>query len=122
VLKEITMLRIFTAAALLALTATTAAQAENWARDSMPVAYGDLNLSKPADAKVLAERLQAAATKVCLSATSDLRLNANSDLTKSREMQDCVDTAINVAMLRIEHSMTAHVRANLINSKQASLN
>ena len=86
---------------------------------------GRLWRSEPVQARRrqgLAERLQAAATKVCLSATSDLRLNANSDLTKSREMQDCIDTAINVAMLRIERNLTAHVRANLINSKQASLN
>ena len=61
-------------------------------------------------------------SRSAITATSDLRLNAYSDLTKSREMQDCVDTAINVAMLRIERNLTAHVRANLINSKQASLN
>jgi UrcA family protein len=114
------MLRIFTAAALLALTATTV-QAETWSGSTL-VAYGDLNLSKPADAKILAERLQAAATKVCLSANRDIQFNAYSDLTKSREMQDCIDTAINVAMLRVERNLTAHVRANLVNSKQASMN
>ena len=114
------MLRIFTAATLLALTATTV-QAETWSGSTL-VAYGDLNLSKPADAKILAERLQDAATKVCLSANRDIQFNAYSDLTKSREMQDCIDTAINVAMLRVERNLTAHVRANLVNSKQASLN
>jgi UrcA family protein len=116
------MLRILAAAALLAITATTAAQAENWSRESMQVAYGDLNLSKPADAKILADRLQDAAAKVCLSATSNINLSAASGLTKSQELRDCIDTAINVAMLRIERNLTAHVRANLVNSKQASLN
>ena len=116
------MLRIFTAAALLALTAATAAQAENGTRESMLVAYGDLNLSRPADAKILADRLQDAAAKVCLGANSDIQFNSHPGLTKSQELQDCVDTAINVAMLRIEHSMTARVRANLVNNKQASLN
>ena len=114
------MLRILAAAALLALTTT--AQAESWSRESLQVAYGDLNLSKPADAKILADRLQDAAAKVCVSANSDTQLNAHAGLTRSQELRDCVDTAINVAMLRIERNLTAHVRANLVNSKQASLN
>jgi UrcA family protein len=115
------MLRIFTAAALLALTVTTTAQAGSWS-DSMLVAYGDLNLSKSADAKVLADRLQTAATQVCLNANDDIRLSSRYGRATNSELQGCVDTAINIAMLRIEKNLTAHVRANLINSKQAALN
>ena len=109
------MLRIFTAAALLALTATTV-QAETWSGSTL-VAYGDLNLSKPADAKILAERLQDAATKVCLSANRDIQFNAYSDLTKSREMQDCIDTAVNIAVGRIQSSLENKLRANLVNAR-----
>jgi UrcA family protein len=115
------MLRIFAAAALLALTVTTA-EANVWPEVSVPVAYGDLNLSKPADAKILADRLQAAATLACFNANSDLNNDAHTTPAIHKEMQACVKDAINVAMLRIERSLTQNVRANLSSNKQASLN
>jgi UrcA family protein len=114
------MLRTLAAtAALLALT-VSAAQAGTWPEESVHVAFGDLNLSKPDDAKTLADRLQAAATKVCLNTNGDATGHAT--LAAQNGMQACVDSAINVAMLRIEKSLTQHVRANLISNKQASLN
>ena len=119
------MLRTVTAAALLAFTVTTAAttaRAETWPEASVPVAYGDLNLAKPADAKILADRLQAAANQACLNANRDLTSDAHIAPAIRAQMQACVKDAINVAMSRIERSLTQNVRANLISDRQASLN
>jgi UrcA family protein len=113
------MLRTLAAAALLILT-VSAAQAGTWPEESVHVAYGDLNLSKPADAKTLADRLQAAATRVCLNTNGDV--SGHATLAAQNGMQACVDNAIDVAMLRIEKNLSQHVRANLISNKQASLN
>ena len=115
------MLRTVTAAALLAFT-ITAAQADDRPQASVPVAYGDLNLAKPADAKILADRLQAAATLACLNANRDLTNDAHIAPAIRKEMQACIKEAINVAMLRIERSLTQNVRANLVSDRQASLN
>jgi UrcA family protein len=116
------MLRTFAAAALLTI-AVTSAQADAWQEASVPVVYGDLNLAKPADAKILADRLQAAATRACFDANRDLTGSANIPLAaRTSEMRTCVNDAINVAMLRIEKNVTKNVRANLIGDKQASLN
>ncbi len=55
------MLRALTAVSILALT-ITAAQAEEAGVD---VRYGDLDLSKPSDVRVLQDRIQQAADTVC---------------------------------------------------------
>lgn len=55
------MLRALTAVSILALT-VTAAQAEDAAVD---VRYGDLDLSKPSDVRVLEARVHQAADKIC---------------------------------------------------------
>ena len=61
------MLRTLTVTALLTLS-ITAVHAED---ASTLVSYADLDLSKPADAKTLAARLQDAATAVCLKANPE---------------------------------------------------
>jgi UrcA family protein len=96
------LFRTIAAAAILALAATTAQAASP---SSIDVAFGDLNLSSPADAKILAERLQAAAKTVCL--------NVNSDI-KADEMQQCTDAAIDMAMAKIAFRLDQQVRANLV--------
>jgi len=101
------MLRIHAAAAILALSAN-AALADTQA--SVDVPFGDLNLSQPHDAKILAGRLEAAAATVCLKANSDT-LNA----IPAPAMQDCINTAINIAVSRIQSSLEGKLRANLVN-------
>jgi UrcA family protein len=55
------MFRAFTTASILALTVTTA----HAATDTVEVQFGDLDLSKPADARILDNRIQQAANGVC---------------------------------------------------------
>src|ERR1700683_3458634 len=101
------MLRILATAAILALSAN-AALADTQA--SVDVPFGDLNLSQPHDAKILAGRLEAAAATVCLKANSDT-LNT----IPAPAMQDCINTAINIAVSRIQSSLEGKLRANLVN-------
>jgi UrcA family protein len=113
------MLRTFAAAALLVLTVTAA---HAGTQDAVPVVFGDLNLSNPADAKILAGRLQAAAAQACINANRDLTSDAHIAPAFRTQMQACVKDAINVAMAQIERSLTRNVRANLVSDRQASLN
>jgi UrcA family protein len=71
---------------------------------SAPVPYGDLNLSKPADAKILASRLEDAAKSVCLQANPDAAPGF---------IQMCADAAISVAMAQIQDQMDDAVDAKL---------
>jgi UrcA family protein len=107
------MLRTFATAALLALS-VTAAQAGD-APPSVNVAFGDLNLSHPADAKILAGRLQAAAIHVCHDATDGLY-----GVAADHVMRECVRDAIDVALAHIASSQTNAVRANLVSDRVAS--
>ena len=104
------MFRTFTIAALFALAATTA-QADS----STQVAFGDLNLSRPQDAQILADRLQTAAKMVCLDANSIPGIG-------KAQMQECVDAAISTATARIEDQIRQHlvssVHANLVSVRQ----
>ena len=61
------MLRTLSTTALLILDVTTAQAATVTPVQfaSIDVTYGDLNLAKPQDAAILAERLQSAAHEVC---------------------------------------------------------
>ena len=106
------MLRLLTITALL-MTSAHAARAESQA--SVDVPFGDLNLSRAQDARVLAHRLQTAAEHVCLTAN-------DADLATSRigqqAMQECVDSAIRVAMERIESNLAGKVRANLVSARE----
>src|SRR3954471_10409370 len=101
------MLRPLTLAAFLAL-GVTAAHAED---ASTQVSYGDLDLSKPADAKTLAARLQDAATSVCL--------KANPENLQSMALENCVDMSVHLAMSRIQSDMDDAVREKLSNVRTA---
>jgi UrcA family protein len=103
------MFRIAATAIILALTAN-AALADSQA--SVDVPFGDLNLSRSHDTKVLAERLEAAASAVCLKANSDM-----SSPMPVHAMQDCIDTAVNIAVNRIQSSLESKLRANLVNAR-----
>jgi UrcA family protein len=104
--KEITMLfRTFIPAAALALAlGIPAAQANDLDQASATVPFGDLNLSQPADAKILADRLEDAAKSVCLKVNADL---------SPALMQQCVDSAISMAMAGIRDRLDQEVRAKL---------
>jgi UrcA family protein len=114
-LKEFIMFRTFAAAALLTLAAT-AAQAETVTQTSVAVPYGDLNLTTTRDAEILADRLQVAATSVCMNTT------ATRASVHKVQMRQCVDLAVSKATSQIwdqiESSQNKAVRANLINVRQ----
>ena len=103
------MFRTVTIATFLVLAAT-AAQADSSTR----VSYGNLNLSRAEDAKILADRLRAAAKFVCL--------DANPSFAGKAAMQDCVSATVNAATVqieeRIERRMLGGVRANLASIRQ----
>ena len=103
------MFRALTAAAFLALSAT-AAQADS----TTQVPFGDLNLSRPQDVAMLADRLQTAAKMVCL--------NTIGPKAGRVVMRDCVDTAVSAATAQIEDRIEQHalsaIRANLVNVRQ----
>ena len=95
------MLRTLTITALLAL-GTATAHAEDV---STQVSYADLDLSKPADAKMLAARLQDAAAAVCM--------KANPENPLPLAMQNCVSTSVHMAMTRIQNDMEDAVHDKL---------
>ena len=92
-------------AAFLAL-GITAAQADDYTQASVYVPYGELNLARPSDAKVLADRLEDAAKSVCLKAKSGPRL-PDPDAA-------IIGTAISMAMMGIENTLDQEVRAKLV--------
>ena len=113
------MFRTFTAATLFTLAVTTA-QATPLspppAYAEMNVAYGDLNLTSPADAAILADRLQTAAVTVCMK-TNDAKSSIRKILVRR-----CVDMAITRATSKIwsqiEASPYQAIRANLDSVRQ----
>ena len=109
------MLRTLATAAILSLTAI-AAQAETPAPSAKGVVYGDLNLSNPRDAAILADRLQVAATEVC-AAANDTKAPIGKILVRR-----CVSLAVNKATAQIldevESSHTRAIRANLVSARQ----
>ncbi len=102
------MLRTLTVTALLAL-GITAAHAEDDV--STRVSYSDLDLSRPSDAKVLAARLQDAATSVCL--------KANPENLASGALETCINVSVHMAMSRIESDMDDTVHDKLTNVRTA---
>ncbi len=107
------MFRTFATAALLTLT-ITAAHAGDATSPSVSVAFGDLNLSHPADAKILAGRLQAAAVQVCQDAA-----NGQHGVAAQHAIRECVREAIDIALAHIASSQTNAVRANLVSDRQS---
>lgn len=101
------MLRTIAVTALLVL-GTTAAYADD---ASTQVSYSDLDLSKPADAKTLAARLQDAAASVCL--------KANPENVAPAAMANCINASVAMAMSRIETSMDAGVHDKVRNIRSA---
>jgi UrcA family protein len=108
------MFRTIATAAILTL-GMTAAHAEDVTTDlaevSTKVAYGDLDLSQPADARILADRLREAAMSVCLKADPE---NLSSSM-----LRNCVDTSVSMAMSRIEDSLDEAVHAKLVSVRTA---
>jgi UrcA family protein len=101
------MLRTFALTAFLALSATAA-----YADDaSTQVAYSDLDLSKPADAKTLAARLQDAAAAVCL--------KANPENVAPVAMANCINASVAMAVSRIETNLDTTVHDKVRNVRSA---
>jgi len=75
------------------------------------VSYSDLDLSRPADAKVLAARLQDAATAVCL--------KANPENVGRAALENCINISVHMAMTRIESDMNETVHDRLTNVRTA---
>ena len=106
------MLRPLILSALIACAATGAARADMLS--STQVAYGDLNVTNPADAKILAGRLHAAATEVCLAANGGEPANRTAEIA----VQQCIDRAIGTAIASIQQNMEQKVRLNLTSYTQ----
>jgi UrcA family protein len=75
------------------------------------VSYADLDLSRTADAKVLAARLQDAATSVCL--------KANPENVVAGALESCISVSVHMAMSRIQSDMDDAVRGKLTNVRTA---
>lgn len=101
------MLRSIIAPALLVLSIAGASADEA----TTNVSYSDLDLSRPADAKVLAARLQDAASAVCL--------KANPEDVAPGALANCINAAVHMAMSRIESNMDATVHDKLSNVRSA---
>ena len=104
------MLRTLALTTLLALGATAAYADEA----STQVAYSDLDLSKPADARTLAGRLQDAAAAVCL--------KANPENVAPVAMANCINASVAMAMSRIETNLDATVHNKVSNVRSAMKN
>jgi UrcA family protein len=91
------MFRVLPTALLTLTLATASAQAvplQAVPQDvSVNVAFGDLDLSKPGDLRVLASRLQTAATSACASANT-----SNGQPAPAYLVHACVDDAIAEAL------------------------
>jgi len=101
------MLRTLTLTALFSLGIASA-----FADDaSTTVSYSDLDLSRPADAKVLAARLQDAAAAVCL--------KANPENVSHTAMDNCINASVHMAMSRIENDLDGTVHDKVTNVRTA---
>ena len=101
------MLRTLTTAALLVF-GIASAHADD---ASTLVSYGDLDLTRPADAQTLAARLQDAATAVCL--------KANPEKVSPGALENCVNMSVHMAMSRIEATMDEITHDKLTNIRVA---
>jgi len=102
------MLRTFTTAALLVL-GIASAHADDDASTQVP--YSDLDLSRPGDARILAARLQDAATSVCM--------KANPENVPPAALETCINISVRMAMSRIQSDMDEAVRDKLGNVRTA---
>jgi UrcA family protein len=102
------MLRTLTFAALFSLGIAGAYAEEA----STQVSYSDLDLSRPADAKVLAARLQDAAASVCL--------KANPENVSQGALANCINASVHMAVSRIESDLDGTVHDKLSNVRTAA--
>lgn len=109
------MFRIVTTIAAILIATGNVALANGHA--SVDVPFGDLNLSQAQDARTLADRLKSAANEVCRKANE---ANLASGKIAQQAIQQCVETAINLAMQRVESNLVSKVRANLVSARQLS--
>jgi UrcA family protein len=96
---------LFGAIALCTLQAT--ARASDDALPSQRVSYADLDISKPAGAKVLYGRIVSAARHVCA-------LNGNRDLGSIQWVNQCTDLAINKAVKDVGSPALSALRPNTV--------
>jgi UrcA family protein len=81
------------------------AQAADDGLPSKRVSFADLDISKPADAKVLYGRISAAAHQVCA-------LSGYKDLGAMQRVNGCVDRAINNAVKNVDSPALSALRPN----------
>jgi UrcA family protein len=86
-------------------TLQVTAQAADDALPSKRVSYADLDISKPAGAKVLYSRIAAAARQVCA-------LSGYKDLGAMQRVNGCVDRAINNAVKEVDSPALSALRPN----------
>jgi UrcA family protein len=105
------MLRPLTVTALLVFGIANAHAQDAAIEATTQVSYSDLDLSRPSDAKILAARLQDAATSVCL--------KANPQNVASAALANCINLSVHMAMSRIESDLDAAVHGKLSNVRTA---
>ena len=93
---------LYGAVSLCALNATAIAAAD--ALPSRRVSYADLDISKPAGAKTLYRRIEAAARQVC-------EPDAGKDLGAAERGRACIKQAIDMAVSRVDSAALSEVRA-----------
>jgi UrcA family protein len=81
-----------------------AARADDLDIVSTTVNFADLNLARPADDRILAQRLAEAAQSVCLQANPDA---------SSVTLQSCTNAAIDLALAQIQDQLDNQVDAKL---------
>ena len=86
-------------------TLQVTAQAADPGLPSKRVSYADLDISKPAGAKVLYGRIEAAARQVCA-------LIGYRDLGAMQRVNGCVDRAINNAVKQVDSPALSALRPN----------
>jgi UrcA family protein len=86
-------------------TLQVTAQAAGEGLPSKKISYADLDISKPAGAKVLYSRIAAAAHEVCASI-------GYKDLGSMQRVNGCVDRAINNAVKQVDSPALSALRPN----------
>lgn len=88
---------IAAALALASFSAISSAQADNWSNTApqVNVPYGDLNLSSPAGAQSMLNRIKAAASHVCGGSPD------NRDISGKRFYRSCVKLATDTAVAQV---------------------
>ena len=96
---------IFLCGAIALCTLQVTAQAADTGLASKRVSYADIDISKPAGAKVLYGRIVAAAHQVC-------EISGYKDLGGMQRVNGCVDRAINNAVKEVDSPALSALRPN----------